>query len=471
MTRAGRKTDAATTLLMVLLILTAAKLLLERLLALMLPHDLHQNTRLLLSMAQEALLIGLPALLMRRGRSARTGTMRLSIGLLLCAAVLGLAMRALVTPLTQLWGNFLSAPERQIAAADSAGEWCLQLLALAVLPAVLEEALFRGVLLGGMNDDEIGDFVRLTAKKPWQVRFIELMPMGVCAAWPPERFLPAQEVLSRVPELRPAGRSGVAQLYRLPGAAGTVGLIARSGRGGAGGSEGADELRLLRGLHKNTHHGGREAQALPALGRGARAARSFRRGAGSGHPPGHPDEAGTAPHGRDRRHRDAPRDVCDRRMKMELTHFNEQGRARMVDVSEKAQTYRVARAAATVRMAKATMDRIREGSIGKGDVLAVAQVAGIMAAKKNSELIPMCHPLLLTKVDISFETEEAALHIRSEVRCHSETGVEMEALTAVSVAALTVYDMCKAVQRDMRIDGIRLLYKEGGKSGVYEAEE
>ena len=304
--------------------------------------------------------------------------------------------------------------------------------------AGFENIKLNCVLLGGMNDDEIGDFVRLTAKKPWQVRFIELMPMGVCAAWPPERFLPAREVLSRVPELRPAGRSGVAQLYRLPGAAGTV---------------------------------GREAQALPALGRRARAARIIRCGAGSGHPPGHPDEAGTAPHGRDRRHRDAPRDVCDRRMKMELTHFNEQGRARMVDVSEKAQTYRVARAAATVRMAKATMDRVREGSIGKGDVLAVAQVAGIMAAKKNSELIPMCHPLLLTKVDISFEMEEAALHIRSEVRCHGETGVEMEALTAVSVAALTVYDMCKAVQRDMRIDGIRLLYKEGGKSGVYEAEE
>ena len=108
---------------------------------------------------------------------------------------------------------------------------------------------------------------------------------------------------------------------------------------------------------------------------------------------------------------------------MELTHFNEPGRARLVDVSEKVQTYRVARAAATVRMAKTTMDKIKEGSIGKGDVLAVAQVAGIMAAKKNSELIPMCHPLLLTKVDISFEIEETALHIRSEVRCHSETGV------------------------------------------------
>ncbi len=156
---------------------------------------------------------------------------------------------------------------------------------------------------------------------------------------------------------------------------------------------------------------------------------------------------------------------------MELTHFNEQGRARMVDVSEKAQTFRVARAEATVRMAKTTTDKIKEGAIGKGDVLAVAQVAGIMAAKKNSELIPMCHPLLLTKVDISFSIEDTALHILSEVRCRGETGVEMEALTAVSVAALTVYDMCKAVQRDMRIDNVHLLYKEGGKSGVYEAEE
>ena len=156
---------------------------------------------------------------------------------------------------------------------------------------------------------------------------------------------------------------------------------------------------------------------------------------------------------------------------MELTHFNEQGRARMVDVSEKAQTFRVARAEATVRMAKTTMDKIKEGAIGKGDVLAVAQVAGIMAAKKNSELIPMCHPLLLTKVDISFSIEDTALHILSEVRCRGETGVEMEALTAVSVAALTVSDMCKAVQRDMKIDNVHLLYKEGGKSGVYEAEE
>ncbi len=155
---------------------------------------------------------------------------------------------------------------------------------------------------------------------------------------------------------------------------------------------------------------------------------------------------------------------------MELTHFNEQGHARMVDVSEKAQTYRVARAAATVNMRRTTMEQIKAGTIGKGDVLAVAQVAGIMAAKRTGELIPMCHPLLLTKVDITFEMQETALHIYSEVRCHGETGVEMEALTAVSTAALTVYDMCKAVQRDMSVTDIHLLYKAGGKSGIYEAE-
>ena len=150
---------------------------------------------------------------------------------------------------------------------------------------------------------------------------------------------------------------------------------------------------------------------------------------------------------------------------MELTHFNEQGRARMVDVSEKAQTFRVARAEATVRMAKTTMDKIKEGAIGKGDVLAVAQVAGIMAAKKNSELIPMCHPLLLTKVDISFSIEDTALHILSEVRCHGETGVEMEALTAVTVAALAVVDMVKGVDRSAAITDCKIIHKAGGRSG------
>ncbi len=164
---------------------------------------------------------------------------------------------------------------------------------------------------------------------------------------------------------------------------------------------------------------------------------------------------------------------------MELTHFNKEGRAHMVDVSAKAETDRKARAEAKVYMAPQTMDRIKEGKIGKGDVLAVAQVAGVMGAKKNSDIIPMCHPLLLSGIDISFEIGEeenkdeshrAVLTIKSEVRCHGQTGVEMEALTAVSVAALTVYDMCKAVQRDMIISDIHLLYKDGGKSGVFEVK-
>lgn len=156
---------------------------------------------------------------------------------------------------------------------------------------------------------------------------------------------------------------------------------------------------------------------------------------------------------------------------MELTHFNEAGRARMVDVSEKVQTLRVARAAASVRMAPETARKVREGGIKKGDVLAVAQVAGIMAAKKSSELIPMCHPILITGADVQFEWAGAELHIFTEVRCKGETGVEMEALTAATAAALTVYDMCKAVQRDMLITDVRLLYKEGGKSGVYKRED
>lgn len=152
---------------------------------------------------------------------------------------------------------------------------------------------------------------------------------------------------------------------------------------------------------------------------------------------------------------------------MELTHINEQGRARMVDITEKAPTFRTAEAEGRVRMALETVELIRSGGAPKGDVLAVAQVAGILAAKRTHELIPMCHPLALTGVDIRFTLEERAVHIWAQVKCRGETGVEMEALTAVSVAALTIYDMCKAVQKDMEIDGIRLLRKTGGKSGDF----
>lgn len=156
---------------------------------------------------------------------------------------------------------------------------------------------------------------------------------------------------------------------------------------------------------------------------------------------------------------------------MEFTHLNNQGRAVMVDVTEKAPTDRAAVAEATVLCAPETVAAIRSGGVKKGDVLAVAQVAGIQAAKHTWEIIPLCHPLALTGVDIAFALTETAVHITATVRCTGPTGVEMEALTAASAAALTVYDMCKALQKDMVITGVRLLEKTGGKSGTYRREE
>ena len=157
----------------------------------------------------------------------------------------------------------------------------------------------------------------------------------------------------------------------------------------------------------------------------------------------------------------------------ELTHFNDQGRARMVDVTDKAVTHRTAIARGEIQMSRETFEKIKAGTIKKGDVLAVAQVAGIQAAKHTWELIPMCHPLPLTGIDITFALLEDPfrVEITAQVTCTGVTGVEMEALTAVSAAALTVYDMCKAVQKDMRIEHIRLLSKSGGKSGDYQIEE
>lgn len=154
-----------------------------------------------------------------------------------------------------------------------------------------------------------------------------------------------------------------------------------------------------------------------------------------------------------------------------LTHFNGQGRAKMVDVTEKKATHRTAVAAGEIVMSAETLSRIQTGGVKKGDVLAVAQVAGIQAAKHCWELIPMCHPLPLTGIDIRFRFAECRVEIEAEVTCTGVTGVEMEALTAVSVAALTIYDMCKAIQKDMQIEHIRLLSKTGGKSGDYTRSE
>jgi cyclic pyranopterin monophosphate synthase len=153
-----------------------------------------------------------------------------------------------------------------------------------------------------------------------------------------------------------------------------------------------------------------------------------------------------------------------------FTHFDEQGRAAMVDVSAKPETERRATARGRVLMAPETLARIQQGQIGKGDVLGVARLAGTMAAKRTSELIPLCHPLMLSKVAVHLTPAPPdAVEIEAVVKLTGRTGVEMEALTAVAVAALTVYDMCKAIDRSMRIEAVRLSHKSGGKSGTYEA--
>lgn len=158
-------------------------------------------------------------------------------------------------------------------------------------------------------------------------------------------------------------------------------------------------------------------------------------------------------------------------MAAKLSHLNDKGEARMVDVSDKAVTERTAGAEGFVSMAPATLALVEKGEAKKGDVLATARIAGIMAAKRTHELIPLCHPLAITKATVDFEASHAppGIRVRAEVKVSGQTGVEMEALTAVSVACLTIYDMLKAVDKAMSFEGIRLVEKTGGRSGTYRA--
>jgi cyclic pyranopterin phosphate synthase len=157
----------------------------------------------------------------------------------------------------------------------------------------------------------------------------------------------------------------------------------------------------------------------------------------------------------------------------EFTHFNKDGRPQMVNVGDKQETRRIAIASGRVRVSQTTLSGIASGGLKKGDVLSVAQLAGIMGAKKTSELIPLCHPLGLSHVDVSLQinSEDCSIDIRAECQLTGQTGVEMEALTAVSVAGLTVYDMCKSIDKDMHIDQIKLIHKSGGKSGDYTRDD
>ncbi len=160
-------------------------------------------------------------------------------------------------------------------------------------------------------------------------------------------------------------------------------------------------------------------------------------------------------------------------MEKKLTHLDQSGRAAMVDVGQKAVTDRTAVARGSVKMKAETLQLIVEGNLKKGDVLTIAELAGVMGAKQTSTLIPLCHPLLLNKIDVKCVTNraESRVDIEATVRVQGKTGVEMEALTAVSVAALTIYDMAKAIDRGMQISNIRLFYKDGGRSGIYQSDE
>lgn len=154
-----------------------------------------------------------------------------------------------------------------------------------------------------------------------------------------------------------------------------------------------------------------------------------------------------------------------------LSHLDEQGRARMVDVGEKGETRREARAEARVKMSSDTLAAVRAGNLPKGDVFSMARIAGVMAAKKTPELIPLCHPLRIDSISVEFDIEEepSAVRVEAAVVATDRTGVEMEALTAAAVAALTIYDMCKAVERGVEVASLRLLHKSGGKSGTWKA--
>ena len=158
---------------------------------------------------------------------------------------------------------------------------------------------------------------------------------------------------------------------------------------------------------------------------------------------------------------------------MDFTHFNDCGRAKMVDVGVKSETKRTATAAGRVLLNPVTFELVKSGGMKKGDVLTTAQIAGVMGAKRTPDIIPMCHPIIIDGIDLNLSLNESdlAVEITATVSCTGRTGIEMEAMTAVSVAALTIYDMCKAVQRDIVIDNIRLLTKSGGKSGDFVREE
>ena len=329
----------------------------------------------------------------------------------------------------------------------------------AALDADFQKIKLNAVLIGGFNDDEILPLAELTRKYPVDVRFIEMMPMCDSSGFGPEAYIPFTRVLEALPEAVPAAKDGgVAKLFHLPGALGNIGLISPVSAHFCGE---CNRIRLTADgkvkpcLHSNERAGFRWHESTAGSSDFGKTPMAW----GSGC---------CAQIGRRSEYE------SNRRLSMaDFTHFNDQGRAKMVDVGGKPISQRVAVAAGRVLVNEHTFALIQSGGMKKGDVLTVAQIAGVMGAKRTPDIIPMCHPILMDGINLELSLDEhrSSVEIKATVSCDGRTGVEMEALTAVSTAALTVYDMCKAVQKDMTITDIRLLSKTGGIHGDYKRED
>ncbi|GLV38007.1 Molybdenum cofactor synthesis 1 [Carabus blaptoides fortunei] len=345
------------------------------------------------------------------------------------------------------------------------------------------------VLMRGFNDDELCDFVALTERKNVDVRFIEYMPFSG-NKWDTEKMVPFKEMLARITakwsefSALPNAANDTSKAYKVPGFAGQIGFITSMSEHFCGS---CNRLRITADgnlkvcLFGNTEVSLRDAlragckeEDLSAL-IGAAVRRKKKQHAEvrlkpTTHLPLTMTHlfASMSDHTTSKRYYSTNNDT-----KQQLTHVNAQGKANMVDIGDKSVTTRSATATGSVYVGYDIVQLIKANQLKKGDVLSVAQLAGIIAAKKTADLIPLCHNIALNSVQVRAELQEErkSVVITATVNCDGRTGVEMEALTAVSVAALTIYDMCKAVTHDMMIYDIRLLKKSGGKNGTYEREE
>nr|KAJ3418727.1 Molybdenum cofactor synthesis protein 1 [Polyrhizophydium stewartii] len=324
----------------------------------------------------------------------------------------------------------------------------------------------NAVVIKGTNDDELAGFVRMTRDLPLYVRFIEYMPFDG-NKWNKETFLPYKDMLARIAAEFPSitktadDPNDTSKSYQVDGFRGRFGFITSMSEHFCGT---CNRLRLLAdGNMKVCLFGNAEVNLRDAMRRGAS-----------------DDElvqlVNLAVHRKKKQHAgmfELAR-MPNRPMILigGLTHVGEDGRASMVDVSDKTETKRTAVAAGRVLLGRVAFELVRDNKSSKGDVLTVAQIAGIQAAKQTDLLIPLCHPLMLSKIGVHLELDEEAhaVDIRAQVTCTGKTGVEMEALVAVSVAACTVYDMCKAVDKGIIITDVRLVSKTGGKSGDFSAD-